>query len=210
MGAPLHISKLPGVGVASKMLGASADSETWCCDTLTGRFVEISGASGTAALSTIAGLIFQAQQHGGLAAWIGSRRSVFFPPDFAASGIDLRALPVIHSADTKQAARIADRLLRSNGFAIVVLDLGHRPRIPLAVQTRLAGLAKKHHSALIAITRKKREDPSLGPLISLRGEANKERAFAGSFTAELRVIRDKRHRPGWGYKGIFRGPAGLC
>lgn len=210
MGAHLHLSTVAGVGTASNVLAQPSGTDTWCCDTWAGRFVEISGASGTAALSTVAGVIFQTQQTGGLAVWIGSRDSVFFPPDFAASGIDLRALPLVHTENTKQALRIADTLLRSGGFAAVVLDLGHGARIPLAVQTRLAGLAKKHASALIALTRKKREDASLGPLISLRGEARKERAFADSFTTELHVIRDKRHRPGWGYERIFRGPAGLC
>ncbi|MBI4560095.1 MAG: recombinase A [Candidatus Hydrogenedentes bacterium] len=182
----------------------------WSLDTLAGRLVEVSGGAATAALSASAALILQAQQRGELAAWIGGGGATFFPPDFAASGIDLEALPVVRVADAAQASKVADTLLRSGGFALVVLDLGGKAKLPLAVQTRLVGLAKKHRTALLVITRKNYRESSGGSLASLRGETEKRRAGHDCFLCELRVVKDKRRVPGWRYTEMCRGPDGLC
>lgn len=180
----------------------------WGLESLAGRFVELSGSGPTATLTAAATLILQAQQNGEPAAWIASRESSFFPPDFAASGIDLDALAVVHVDDSTKAARVADALLRSGGFAIVVLDF--RAKMSFAIQSRLAALAKKHHTALLCITRKQERAPSLGSLVSIRGEIAKRRADFDRFACELRVIKDKRGGPGWGQTEIFCGPDGLC
>ena len=96
----------------------------WRVDVLAGRFVEVTGEADTAVLTTTVTLVLQAQQRGELAAWVTGPRAAFFPPDFAASGVDLDALPVVRVDDITNAARAADRLVRSGAFAVVVLDLG--------------------------------------------------------------------------------------
>ncbi len=186
------------------------DETEWRIEALAGRLVEISGSAPTATLTAAASLILEAQRQGELAAWVGARDSIFFPPDFAASGIDLNGLPVIRAADEKRAWRATDALLRSGGFAVVVIDLGYRADLPLDVQTRLAGLARKHHTVLLCITRKGRQVPSLGSLVSIRAEVGKRRADFDRFSCQLRVVKDKRQGPGWGHSEVCRGPDGLC
>jgi recombination protein RecA len=212
MGGHLPVSKLKGVFVASQIRSESGGSSGghWCLDALAGRLVEISGAAATASLTAAASLILEAQRRGEPAAWVAGAYSTFFPPDFAVSGIDLDALPVVRVPDATKASGVADQLLRSGGFAIVVLDLGVGAELPIPIQTRLLGLAKKHHTVLLCITRKEGRVPSLGSLVSIRGEIQRNRTSFDRFTCELRVIKDKRRGPGWGHVEICRGPGGLC
>ena len=49
--------------------------------------------------------------------------------------------------------RAGEKLLRSGGFGVIVLDLGAAD-IPMPLQTRLTGLAHRHHSALICLAEK--------------------------------------------------------
>jgi len=51
--------------------------------------------------------------------------------------------------------------------------------------------------------------PSLGSLISLRGQTFQRRSGRDEFTCELRVLKDKRRAPGWVIEEICGGPAGL-
>lgn len=209
MAASRPVPKLDGLIVAGDLRRGTSSKE-WSLDTLAGRLVEISGSAATAALTAAAELILEAQHRGESAAWVTDRESTFFPPDFAAAGIDLAALPVIQVADSGKVSKIADTLLRSGGFAIVVLDLGARMVLSIKNQTRLAGLAKKYHSALVCLTRKARQAPSLGSLISLRAEINKKRTSFDRFTCELRIVKDKRRGPGWRHVEVCRGTDGLC
>jgi recombination protein RecA len=204
-----------GIVVARELLAQPRDSalDGWGLEALAGRFVEVSGGAGTAALTVSAGLVLEAQRRGEFTAWIAGRGSIFYPPDFAAAGIDLEALPVIRAGDVPQALRAADTLLRSGGFALVVMDLGSKARLPLPMQMRLAGLAKKHRAVLLVLTRTSRRDPPAaagGSLVSLRAQTEKKRADHDCFLAELRVVKDKQRVPGWGHAEMCRGSDGLC
>jgi recombination protein RecA len=200
------------VAPASSLLAAPLDAlgADWCLDALAGRFVEVSGDAAGAALTVSAALIHEAQQRGGLAAWIGGSGSSFYPPDFAASGVDLDALPVVRVADRTKASHVADTLLRSGGFALIVLDIGHKLDLPFAMQTRLVGLAKQHHTALLALTRPARHSAPASSLVSLRVETQRKRIGHDCFLCELRVVKDKRRIPGWTHTEICHGPDGLC
>ncbi len=182
----------------------------WDLDTLAGRFIEVSGSAATAGLTTAAGLILQAQQRAGLAVWIGGCGSTFFPPDFAASGIDLAALPVVRVDEESKAWQAADTLIRSGSFAIVALDVGSKAKLPIAIQTRLMGLAKKHYTLLLVITRKARRDTVGGSLVSLRAETEKRRVHHDCFKCDLHIVKDKRQPPGWSHSEMCHGPDGLC
>lgn len=182
----------------------------WSLSSLAGRFTEISDSGAAPALTAAASLILQAQQRGEPAAWVGFGNSIFFPPDLVEWGIDLDALPVVRVSDALAASRAADQLLRSGAFGLVVLDLKAEARMHMAVQSRLAALARKHHAALLCLTRKKKGAPSLGPLVSLHGEGRITRTAFSRFDWEIRMVKDKRGAPGWSHRESCRGTDGLC
>ena len=160
-----------------------------------------------AALEVGEEILLEAQQRQEPVIWVGNQGSLFFPPDFAAAGLDLEALPIVRASDGRELARMADTLLRSGGFTVVVLDLDAGMFLTTAMQARLAGLAKHHHAVLLAIARK----PSpLGSMVSLRGETSVQRAAFDRFTCELSIVKDKLRGPGWQHREVCRGPAGLC
>jgi recombination protein RecA len=176
---------------------------------LAGRFVEISGDRSSATLTSVFRLVHEAQRSAEPIAWITRKGSVFFPPDVAGTGVDLAALPVVWVQGALQTARIADRLLRSGAFGLLVLDLGLDTRLPLHAQTRLVGLAKKHGTALLCLTEKEHHRPSLGSLVSLRAQAARTQRAEDRFHCEVQVLKDKRRGPGWTHSEVCRGPDGL-
>lgn len=209
--------EIRGVATASALRGAVArqSENAWSLEGLAGRFIELSGGGASAALTVTAGLIWEAQRRGEPAAWIGGRHTLFYPPDFAAFGIDLAALPVIHAPDARKAARAADALLRSGGFALLALDLGDAAALPLAMQSRLAGLAMKHHTAVLCLLRQRAERKdgrraTTGSLAAVRGESEKRRIDFDRFECVLQAVKDKRLGPGWTHVEVCRGPDGLC
>ncbi len=217
---------MKGVVVAAHMHPVARQSG-WHLDNLTGRLVELSGHADTAALTLVAGVLLETQQRGESAAWISAVDSLFYPPDLAAAGVDLAALPVIRVRKRLQAARAADALIRSGGFGLIVIDLGcgslgGQASMSLSVQTRLAGLTRRHGVALLALTRRVNErsrgkrqgspgsSSSLGSLVSLWCESRREHTARDRFTCELLVRKDKRGGGVWRHLEFCRGPDGLC
>jgi recombination protein RecA len=180
----------------------------WSPGELAGRLVELSAWGDTAALTLAFELIAEAQHQGEPAAWITATPSTFYPPDAARSGIDLDALPVVRVADAQSAARAADKLARSGAFGLLVLDV-HNGTVPAPLQTRLLGLAAKHDTAVVFLTEKQSDAPSLGSLVSLRAQASRRRTSEDKFSCEARIVKDKRRGPGWSHSEIRHGPAGL-
>lgn len=180
----------------------------WSRSELAGRLVELSSWGGGALLTLAFDLVLQAQHEGEPVAWI-TRSSTFFPPDAARCGIDLDALPVILVPDARSGARAADTLVRSGAFGLVVLDLGADAVVAPPLQTRLLGLASKHAAAVVFLTEKPSEAPSLGSLVSLRAQAVRSRTAEDRFSCEARVLKDKRRGPGWSHREFRHGPAGL-
>jgi len=185
-------------------------SREWTLDSLAGRFAELSGAAAGAVLTAAIALVHEAQLRGEPSAWIAVGPSTFYPPDVAASGVDLSALPVVRSDNVASALRAADHLLRSGGFAVVVLDLGASYTIRIAAQSRLAGLARTHRTVLLCLTRKKAQSPSIGSLVSIRGEVAVEKTGFDRFVWSIHVTKDKRRGPGWQHRADCRGPEGWC
>ena len=181
----------------------------WNLAEVAGRLVEISGSGATASLTLAFGLVLEVQRQGEPAAWITLEESVFYPPDMVEGGVDLDALVVVRVPNALAVARAADRLVRSGGFGLVVLDLGANANVPTPLQSRLAGLAQKHHTALLCLTEKARQASSLGSLVSLRVQAQRTKHSEDRFVCELRVLKDKRRGPTWTHAEICRGPAGI-
>jgi recombination protein RecA len=182
----------------------------WSRPNLAGRLVEISGARAVASLTAAVGLVRDAQAGGEPVVWITLPRTTFYPPDVADSGVDLASLAVVRVPDGRTAARAADRLIRSGAFGLVVLDLGTDGQIATALQGRLVGLAQKHDSAVVCVTAKNADAPSIGSMVSLRVEALREPLeLPGRFRCKLRVLKDKQRGPSWQHAEEVRGPAGL-
>ena len=72
--------------------------------------------------------------------WAGRHRQkvLFYPPDVAQLGIDLAALVVVRVPKPDAIARPGEKLLRSGGLGLVVLDLGLAD-MPTPLQSRLTG-----------------------------------------------------------------------
>jgi recombination protein RecA len=220
-----RLSLLQPATLAEAKLDAAPDL-AWNLDALSGRLVELSGSQSAARLSAAFGLVLEAQLRADRAAWVTLKCSSFFPPDVADGGVDLEALPIVRVPDARAAGRAADHLVRSNAFGLVVLDLssgplhaGHtrrRPReddhwpvtLPMPLLTRLLGLARAHDVAMLILTRKSSDAPSLNSLISLRAEAQWA-GDDGQYEVRICVLKDKRGGPGWTHLEACRGPAGV-
>lgn len=190
-------------------LGRADRSAVWDLGAFSGRLCELSGTEATAVLTFAVGLVGEAQRRGDPVAWLTRRESSFYPPDVAATGVDLGALAVIWVPSALDAARTADLLMRSGAFGLVIMDLGRDCDLPLAAQSRLTALAKRHDTALVCLTYKDRQQPSVGSLVSLRAEATRTGRDRQGFRCEAQVLKDKRLGPGWTQAALCHGPDGL-
>ncbi|MCK6461846.1 MAG: DNA recombination/repair protein RecA [Planctomycetes bacterium] len=196
------------MSLPARAAGLRHAPSAWTLEGLSGRLVEISGAEDSAALTVALGLVRQAQLLGEPAAWVTPATETFFPPDAAAGGVDLAALPVVRVPDPRALPRAADQLARSGGFGLVVVDLG-AARLPLAALSRLMGLAGRHGVLILFLTDKSDRAPSIGSLVSLRGHARRRRTGPDEFACEVAVLKDKRRPPGWTHTEVCGGPPGL-
>ena len=187
----------------------SVQPALWTLSQVAGRLVEISSSGASASLTIVFGLVREAQKRKEPVGWVTSTESVFYPPDAVHSGIDLAALAVIRVLHRASIPRAGEKLLRSGGFGLVVLDLGTAD-VPMPLQSRLIGLAQHHHAGLVCLTEKESKTFSLGSLVSLRVHAQRQRSSDNQFVCRLRVLKDKRRGPTWSHEELCRGPAGLC
>jgi recombination protein RecA len=194
---------------ARKLRKEQAPLSPWTLAEVAGRFVEISASGAASSLTVALALVAEAQEQREPVGWVTPTESCFYPPDAARGGIDLAALIIVRVPAIQGVPRAGEKLLRSGGFGLVVLDLGAGD-ISMPLQSRLTGLAHRHHAALLCLTEKESRAPSLGSLVSLRAHAGRRRTAEGFFASRLRVLKDKRWGPTWSYEEFYRGPAGLC
>lgn len=216
---------------APPAVDSQAAQEHWSLAGLTGRLVEVSASAGSAGLTAAVGLVLEAQRAGEPVAWITPPAHGFYPPDVHDSGIDLEALVVVRAPDLRAAARSAEHLLRSGAFGLVVVDLvdvdgtteeappparrGAPRGRPLteAMLGRLVTLAQKHDAAVVCLTHKRADAPSLGSMVSLRVEALREliapSVAEGGYRFRVMALKDKRRGPSWEHAEVVRGPTGL-
>tara|TARA_B100000029_G_scaffold389840_1_gene386459 strand:- start:174391 stop:175026 length:636 start_codon:yes stop_codon:yes gene_type:complete len=197
----LYFKRIPRVDKKKKPI--------WSRKELAGRLCELSSIYGTAQLTAAFQLVLDAQFEGEPTAWITTTLDTFFAPDAAEGGVDLDALVVIHVPNTAAATRAADRILQSGGFGLVVMDLHSDSRIPIPMQMRLVQQVREHNTAFLCLTIKSKDMPSLGPMVSLRGQTSCRRLTVGRFQYEIEVLKDRSYGPGWHYAEICRGPDGL-
>lgn len=210
------LANAKGVAAAARILrldelAPTTELERWGLDAMRGRVVELSARGASATLTAAVELVLEAQLAADPVAWVTLANATFYPPDVAETGVDLAALAVVRVRDTTTAARAAEQLLRSGAFGLVVLDFGGggEVEVPIAHLGRLVTLAQAHDAAVVCITKKAQETPSLGSLISLRAEALRLRDRDHDYDVTLRVLKDKRRGPGWTRTIKRRGPAGF-
>ena len=182
----------------------------WTRAALGGCLAELSAAPGAPSLTLALGLVRQVQQQGEPVAWLARADSTFYPPDAAEGGVDLAALPVIRLAGLRQRLQAAEQLARAGAFGLLVIDLGACPDLPLAAQTRLAEQAIAHGTLILCLTAKTEQQPSLGSLVAVRGQALPLSRETGRFACRVQALKDKRRGPGWTDEEWCRGPDGLC
>ncbi|MBW2424512.1 MAG: hypothetical protein JRG86_09695 [Deltaproteobacteria bacterium] len=132
-----------------------------------GRLSEICGAPSSGRTSLALRLLSETLERGLLAAWV-DLADAFDPSSAAASGVDLDHLLWVRPRRLEEALRSCERLLRTEGFELVVLDLslpgmraGARPTGAAAASApvvrdvtwlRLARLAASTRTALVALS----------------------------------------------------------
>jgi len=187
----------------------------WDLEGLSGRISELSSLHSSVAVTVAMGIVLSAQMEGETSAWITTSQSTFFPPDAAALGVSLQALVVIRAEHTQSLGRAADHLARSGGFGLLVIDMSSerasnpQPTLAMPLQSRLLGLAQKHRMALVVLSNKSTEQPSLSSLVSLRGQVQRRAISQGRFVYETVAIKDKQRAPGWSHSEEVHGPPGL-
>lgn len=188
---------------------ARADRPHWSLDELAGRLSEISSRGASAPLTAAVSLVLEAQHQGEPVAWVTARSSTFFPPDVSDSGVDLDSLAVVRVPGAREAARATDQLVRSGAFGLVLIDLGERADISMAIQGRLVSLAQRHDTAIVCLTEKPDTFPSIGSMVSLRVVVSRGSAGPDRFRCKIKALKDKRRGPNWEHAEVVRGPAGL-
>jgi len=164
-----------------------------------GHILELSGRQ-AGKLSAVVRLITRAQEEGEPVAWVTLREEAsFYPPDFATAGVDLAALVVVRlsaSAGSHGVVRAAEVLLRSGAFGLVVIDfVAGVPRGELSWQARLSGLLRRHDARAVLITSSTREEPSLGPLVSLRVEPSWQEGPGKRVVLSQQLLKSKLGSP---------------
>jgi recombination protein RecA len=107
-------------------------------------------------------------------------------------------------ADLVAGCRAAERLLRSGAFGLVVVDAAGdvssgNPAsdavVPMGNLGSLHGLAQAHDAAVVVLTMKKAQAPSMRSIVSLRVEAAREGGGGMPFGNKVSALKDKRRGP---------------
>lgn len=159
-----------------------------------GRLIEITASVRGGQMTTAVSCLAYAQQRGETAAWVQLQGGSLYPPDLAASGVDLEALAIVQPPKQTGAqglGKATELLLRSGGFGFVVLDLvGVALRHDLAFQGRLLGLTREHNSTLLLLTPSNAHG-SFGPLVSLCVEPARVALGPQRFLIQHNIRKDK-------------------
>lgn len=176
------------------------------------RLIELGAEARSARTSAAVSLVIHAQRAGEPVVWIEPEDGSLYPPDLAACGVDLSTLIVVRipsRAGTHGLARAAELLLRSGAFGLVVIDLTWGVPRGDAWQGRIAALAKKHASRVVILRESSDRSASLGPMISMRVRATREKRAPGRYALAYRVLKDKTGLTGDPSPDARRAPTGV-
>ncbi len=180
---------------------------------LSGQVVEFSGWNNPAGISLASSLIRECQSGGGLCAWISLRSdegaSLFFPPDFEKGGIDCSELPILWSDSAADGFSIAEKLMSSRGFGMIVIDLTGQRRPGGRGLGRLHRAARVSGCLLLCLTRRPPGEPSLDPMVFVHAHGESVAAESGGYEVTVHIQKDKNHAPGKDMRWRYESPAGL-
>jgi hypothetical protein len=180
---------------------------SWRFDNLVGVLAEISEETPSGAVSFVAEIISDAQSRNEPVAWVAGPDSIFFPPDLLRRGVELSAVAVIRAGGETDSLVAAEWLVRSGAVGLLIVDCQGRWTVNDGPLGRIQKLAERSQSAVVFLTRKGHQDPSLGSRISLR--ACITRAPAGPFAISIHTIKDKRSNASSRQVRQYHGPSGL-
>ena len=188
-------------------LKTAIGGRSWGYDNLIGILSEISEQAPSGALSFLADVLYEAQSRRETVAWVAGMESVFYPPDLSERGIDLSALTVIRTGVQMESLTAAEWLIRSGAIGLVVVDVEGQWNINDAALGRIQKVAERNLCAVVFLTRKGAQDPSLGSRISLRGCIT--RSGAAPFVITINTIKDKRSNSRFRQSRQYYGPSGM-
>ena len=188
-------------------LAPAGGGGSWRLDNLVGILAEISQETPSGALSFVTEIIAEAQAKNEPVAWVGGTDSIFFPPDLLARGIDLSALAVVRVGGEADSMTAAEWLLRSGAIGLLVIDCEGKWNASDGSLGRIQKLAERSSCAVVFLTRARRDAPSLGSRISLRGYV--ARSPEGPFRIEIRTVKDKRSNSLCRQSRHYHGPPGM-
>jgi hypothetical protein len=203
--APQSLADIPVFRAAA--LRKATGGGSWRFDNLIGILAEVSEEVASGAVSFAAGIIAEAQAQNEPVAWVAGTESVFFPPDLHSRGVDLSAVAVIRVNGETDSLIAAEWLVRSGAMGLVVVDLEVHGSLADASLGRLLKLAERNLCAVLFLTRKRAQDPSLGSRISLRGCIT--RSGSGPFVIDIRTTRDTRSNSSSRQSRRYHGPSGM-
>ena len=177
-----------------------------------GRLIELAGGPEAGRTSAAAQILLESQREGDPVAWVQPAAGAAYPPDLAATGLDLAGLLFVNvppSAGRVGMPKAAELLLRTGAFGAVVVDLVGVPT-PRgeAWLGRLASLARDKDCRCLFLGDD--VERSLGPLIATRLRAVRRRLRPGRFRLETEVLKDKSGTsPRLPVPERFVGPEGM-
>jgi hypothetical protein len=186
---------------------AATGGGSWRFENLVGVLAEISEETPSGAVSFAAEIIFEAQGRNEPVAWVAGTGSIFFPPDLLTRGIDVSAVAVVRAGGEAESLTAAEWLVRSGAMGLVIVDCEGRWVVSDASLGRILKLAERNLCAVVFLTRKRRQDPSLGSRVSLRGCV--VRSAGGGFAIDVHTVKDKRSNSGSRQSRQYHGPSGL-
>jgi hypothetical protein len=200
-----QLSDIPVFRAAT--LRKAAGGASWRFGSLIGILAEVSEERPSGAVSFAADIIAEAQAQNEPVAWVTGTESIFFPPDLRSRGVDLSAVAVIRVSGETDSLTAAEWLVRSGAMGLVIVDLDVHGNVTDASLGRLLKLAERNLCAVLFLTRKRGQDPSLGSRISLRGCIS--RSGSGPFVMDIRTTKDKRFNTDSRQSRWYHGPSGM-
>lgn len=206
--SPEALIELDGISTARKLQRAPGTMLRWSIRPLSGRLIELQREAGTVSTSAALRLVHETQCNGEPAAWVTSGSTIFLAEDARAAGVDLDGLAVVRAPDADRALRTIERLVRSEGFGVVVLDLEQETTFSNAAAARISRLAQLANTAVIAIAPTKSSSP-FGAQASARVAVMRERTRNGRMRWRVDIRRDKRFGASELAEETLDAPAGL-
>jgi len=198
-GAPVDLS-IPRVATGWSELDALLDGGLPC-----GHILEISGPASSGKSTLAFGACLSLLQQGKVVAWVDTQG--FWPLAGLEAQCALEKLLVLRVRDGMTALRACFILLSCRGAAsavVLTLPAGFAPAETNLL--KLQRLAEQAHTALVFVTERKPQAPSLGACVALRLCVHRSRRGQAAPVTVVEVARHKKG-PNWGrVEARFRGP----